>query len=233
VRAVLGGQVRVYPVHNGVDLNQFSPAGRGLDLDALACLPPPAAGTVRVGLLGTMAWWKGHKTFLRAISLLPTHLPVRAYVLGGALYHRQDSQCALEELRSFAAQLHLSHKVGFTGFVEDPASAMRALDIVVHASTQPEPFGMVIAEAMACGRALIASQAGGAAELLEVGTNALAHPPGDAAILAERIAELASNPELRARLGKAARATAEARFDRARLADELIRIYRQALASPN
>lgn len=71
---------------------------------------------------------------------------------------------------------------------------MRALDIVVHASTQPEPFGLVIAEAMACGRAVIASQAGGAAEIIDPGENALGLPPGDAAVLAERIVQLAQMP---------------------------------------
>src|SRR5207247_439443 len=64
-------------------------------------------------------------------------------------------------------------RVGFTGFLDDPASAMRALDIVVHASTQPEPFGLVIAEGMACGRAVIASRSGGSVEFIESGTNAL------------------------------------------------------------
>ncbi len=132
----------------------------------------------------------------------------------------------------YARRSKLTDKVGFTGFVEDPASATRALDIVVHASTQPEPFGLVIVEAMACGRALIASPIGGATEILELGKNALGHPPGNAAALAERIAELASNPELRSRLGKAGRATSETRFDRSRLASDLIPIYRKVLSSP-
>jgi glycosyltransferase involved in cell wall biosynthesis len=48
-----------------------------------------------------------------------------------------------------------------------PADAMRALDVVVHASTDPEPFGLVVAEAMACGRAVTTSGTGGASELIE------------------------------------------------------------------
>ena len=67
------------------------------------------------------------------------------------------------------------------GFVERPAAALRSLDVVVHASTQPEPFGLVIAEGMACGRAVIVSRAGGAVELVEEGVTALTHAPGDAA----------------------------------------------------
>src|SRR2546422_584269 len=229
VQSVCGDRVKVYTVYNAIDLSRFCPAGPTLDLDAMGGLPPSEAGIMRVALVGTFAWWKGHKTFLQAISLLPPSLPIRAYVVGGPIYRTRASQYSLNELRSLAAELKISHKVGFTGFVEDSASAMRSLDIVVHASIRPEPFGLVIVEAMACGRALIASKAGGAAEILELGKNALGHPPGDAAVLAKRIEELASNPDLRARLGKAGRATAELRFARARLAKDWVIIYRRVI----
>ena len=132
-----------------------------------------------------------------------------------------------------AAGLGISDRVGFTGFLDRPAEAVRALDVVVHASTRPEPFGLVIAEGMACGRAVIVSQAGGAAELIEADVNALGHAPGDAARLAEHIARLASDRSWRARRGAAARATAEQRFDRARLAAELIPIYRAVTNGSN
>ena len=74
---------------------------------------------------------------------------------------------------------------------------------------------------MACGRAVICSAAGGAAELIADGQDALAHPPGDDAALSERMAQLVRDPELRARLGRAARITAERRFERSRLAEEV------------
>ena len=75
---------------------------------------------------------------------------------------------------------------------------MRALDVVVHASVEPEPFGRVVAEAMACGRAVVASDAGGVREIAKDGENALLHPCGDAAALAERIERLA-DPSVYAR----------------------------------
>jgi glycosyltransferase involved in cell wall biosynthesis len=226
VRAVCGEHLTVRTIYNGIDVESFSPMGPQSDLDALSGMPPAAPETVRVGMLATLARWKGHRTFLRALSLLPQNLPVRGYVLGGALYRTTGSQHSLAELKDLATKLGVSHRVGFTGFLDQPADAMRALDIVVHASTQPEPFGLVIAEGMACGRAVIVSEAGGAMELIDADANALCHPPGDAARLAERIALLAADRSLRARLGAAGRATAEQRFNRARLASELIPIYR-------
>jgi glycosyltransferase involved in cell wall biosynthesis len=86
---------------------------------------------------------------------------------------------------------------------------------------------------MACGRAVIVSEAGGAAELFETEINALGHSPGDVAQLAEHITLLATDQSLRSRLGAAGRATAERRFNRSRLATELKPIYRAALGAGN
>lgn len=219
----------IYPIWNAVDLNHFSPIGPKLDLDDLSGLPAVAADVVYVGLVATFARWKGHRTFLRALALVPPSLPVRGYVVGGPVYETERSQVTLDELRAEASALGLGSRVGFTGFVPDAAPAIRALDIVVHASTDPEPFGLVIAEAMACGKAVVASESGGAAQLVTSGVDALVHAPGDARGLAWRIEELASDPALRRRLGHAARATAERCFARRRLASEFIAVYQAAL----
>jgi len=61
--------------------------------------------------------------------------------------------------------MKIENRVGFVPFQDNPADVYRALDIVVHASTKPEPFGRTIVEAMACGKPVIAAQTGGAAEL--------------------------------------------------------------------
>ena len=224
-RALANG-TRVVTVRNGVDLDRFSMAGAHANLDAMSGLPQAPANTIRVGLVATLARWKGHATFLEAIARLPPHLPVRAYIVGDAVYQTEGSQYSLDELRQLARSLGVADCVGFTGFVHTPEATFRALQVVVHASTAPEPFGLVIAEAMACGRAVIVSNAGGAAELVTPGVDALVHTPGDAGDLSRQIAALAGDADLRARIGRAARATAERSFDRARLAAELIPVYR-------
>jgi glycosyltransferase involved in cell wall biosynthesis len=231
VEEVCGRQLTVKAIYNGIDLENFSPAGPALDLDALSGLPPANGETVRVGMLATMARWKGHETFLRAMALIPPEVPVRGYIAGAALYQTNGSQHSLAELKQLARTLGVSHRIGFTGFVDQPAAAMRALDIVVHASTQPEPFGLVIVEGMACGRAVIASDGGGAVELITSGADALRNPPGDPNTLAGCITRLATDSELRLKLGQAGRITAEQRFDRARLATELVPIYQNVIAS--
>ena len=176
--------------------------------------------------VATLARWKGHKTFLAALRQVPAVVPLRAYIVGDAIYRTEGSQLSVEELRNDAEAAGIACRVGFTGFVRNVADAMRALDVVVHASTEPEPFGMVIAEAMACGRAVVASRSGGAAELITDDVDALGHDPGDATQLARAIARLAADPVLRRRLGAAARARAERTFDPRRLAASLVPIYR-------
>jgi glycosyltransferase involved in cell wall biosynthesis len=234
LESVCGSSAPVQTLYNVVDTAVFSPDGSTLDLDSLARISPADPGTLRVGMLCTFARWKGQETFLRALSLIPDELPLRAYIVGDALYETDGSQYSMAELKAEAKRLGVAERVGFTGFVAEPAAAIRSLDIVVHASTQPEPFGLVIIEAMACGRAVIVSEAGGAAELIDsenrIGINALGHTPGDAEQLAVRIKQLAADPKLRARLGAAGRDTAVRRFSRARLATELIPVYRRVTA---
>jgi glycosyltransferase involved in cell wall biosynthesis len=224
VRRALPAAVAPQIVYNAVDLASFDPAGAAEDLDARAGWRPPSGAVVRIGLIATFARWKGHDVFLRAIAALPASLPVRAYVIGGPLYATAGSQYELAELKRMAEALGAGDRVGFTGYLPAP-SAMRALDIVVHASTRPEPFGLVIAEAMACGRALVTSAAGGAGELIEPGVDALTHAPGDAEELSRQIARLADDRTLRAALGARAREAAARRFDSTRLAHEIAHVY--------
>jgi glycosyltransferase involved in cell wall biosynthesis len=228
LNSVCRGKVKIITVHNAVDLERFNPCGSVLDLDMLSGLPLAMQGTVRVGLVATMARWKGHEVFLRALSILPKALPIRGYVIGGPIYATRGSQYSVDELRNLASSLGLNGKVAFTGYVDDSASAMRALDIVVHASTQPEPFGLAVAEAMACGRPVVASNAGGVSEIISEDETALGHVPGDAAALAECIARLAADHCLRKKLGAKGRRLAEKQFDPSRLAGDVPPIYELA-----
>jgi glycosyltransferase involved in cell wall biosynthesis len=223
---VLGPRVPVHTITNAIDLERFSPGpGDGGALDAAAGLPPAPADTVRVGLVATFARWKGHEVFLDAVAQIGAEVPCRFYIVGGPIYQSLGSQYTLDELRARATALGLNGRLGFAGYQADPAGALRALDVVVHASTRPEPFGRVIVEGMACGRAVVAIRAGGAAELFDDGTTALGCPPNDPAALAGAIVRLVADPGLRSRLGAAGRQAALARFDRRRLAAEWIALY--------
>jgi glycosyltransferase involved in cell wall biosynthesis len=218
-------------VHNAIDSSVFAPGpGDGDWLDRLAGLPPAPAGVVRVGLIAAFARWKGQDVFLDAASRMasrPPGQPVRFYVVGGPLYQTRGSQWSSDELRARGAALLASGALGFVGFQRDPAPVFRTLDVVVHASTQPEPFGRTVVEGMACGRAVVVSSAGGAAELFTQDHDAVGVPPGDAAALAAALAGLVNDPARRDRLGAAARASAVAHFRRERLGPQVLEAYRR------
>jgi glycosyltransferase involved in cell wall biosynthesis len=218
-------------VLNGVDLTVFRPVGVAADLDQLAGVARAPSGIVRVGLVGTYARWKGHSTFLKAIAALPGGLPIRAYIVGGPVYQTTGSQWTRDELEAEARRLQIGERVGFIDFVASPARIFRALDIVVHASTEPEPFGLVVAEAMACGRAVIAAESGGVTEIVTPGINALMHRPGNVGDLASCITNLARDPELRTRLGRAARLRAETALGSPRFVGEICRAYDRVMAN--
>jgi glycosyltransferase involved in cell wall biosynthesis len=216
-------------IYNAIDTDAYSPGpADGVRLDYLAGLQPAESGTVRVGLIAAFARWKGQDVFLDAVARLlhsGTGHKLRFYLIGGPIYQTRASQFSRSELTARATALGISSQVGFIGFQEETADIYRALDIVVHASTQPEPFGRTIIEAMACARPVIVSRAGGAAELFTENYDALGVQPCDAHALASAIAALVERPHRRLQMSRRARRTAVEKFSRARLGRELAALY--------
>jgi len=232
VRSVLGS-LPAEMIYNAIDTQLFSPGpGNGARLDELAGLPQTEPGTLRIGLVATFARWKGHELFLQSASQFVQNSPdskVRFYIIGGPIYSTRGSQHSELELRKKASELGLAGRFGLVGFQQNPAHVYRALDVVVHASTQPEPFGRTIVEAMACGKPVIVSEAGGARELFTPDHDAVGFPPGNVWALNRRIKELMDSPSLRTHLANNARRTAVARFDRARFGPQILTAYRRLL----
>jgi len=196
---------RAAVVHGGVDL-------AALDATAGAHLAPgaPADPTPTVGIVGRIAPWKGQHVFVEAAGLLArSGRDVRFEIVGAPLFGEADY---LASLRARVGELGLSDRVRFAGFRRDAARAMLDLSVVVHASTSPEPFGQVVAEAMALRRPVVASDCGGPREIVEQGVSGLLVQPGDPAALAAAIGRLLDDPPLARRLADAGRARVEAHF---------------------
>jgi glycosyltransferase involved in cell wall biosynthesis len=226
--------LRTRVVYNGIDVEDFSPGPATGALAALAGMPPPAPGTLSIGLVATYAWWKGHRRFLEAaaeVSSAARGRPLRFYVVGGPIYSSAGSEVTDADLRAIVRERGLVEQVGFVPFQANAAAVYRELDIVVHASERPEPFGRTIVEAMACGRAVVVARAGGAVELFSEGRDALGYEPGQPGDLARAVLELTTDDELRRRIGTAARVSAVERFNRRRLGPELLGLYRELVPS--
>ncbi len=100
----------------------------------------------------------------RSPGVLASHRPIAGgprLHRGGPIYTTAGSQWTVDALRGQARELGISDRVGFVPFQSEPGWVYRSLDVVVHASTRPEPFGLTIVEAMACGRSVVVSAAGG------------------------------------------------------------------------
>jgi len=230
----LRSELRVRVVENGIDTQKFMSAGHGVDLAELSGLPPLAEGGIAVGLVATYAFWKGHDLFLEAAArLVRAELgrPLRFYVVGGPIYGTHGSERSRADLEAMVRKLGLQGKVGLVPFQTEVERVYPALDVVVHASTRPEPFGRTIVEAMAAGRPVVVARAGGAAELFDEGRTGLGFTPGDASDLTRVLGSLVADRALRSRLGLAAAAEAASRFDRARLGPALVDVYRELLGA--
>ena len=205
-----GGAVQnVATIPNGID-----PAPcRTLDLEARQRLRETlgvADGPV-LGIFGRLAEWKGQHILLEVVARLPG---TQAIVVGDALFGEVEYR---DFLMARVRELDVERRVRFLGFRDDVPALMRACDIVVHASIAPEPFGRVIVEAMLAGLPVIASDAGGAREIVENGRSGILVPPGDAEILAAAVRALLAD-QVRARrlaLAGSERALAEFGLDRA------------------
>lgn len=172
-------------------------------------LEPPSNGNeVHIAMVGRLAPWKGQLQFIKALTALNALLPTgwKASVVGGALFGEQDYE---QSLRSAIDDSSLSDKVTMTGHVDDVASFMNDVDIVVHCSTKPEPFGQVVAQGMAAARAVVASKFGGPAEIISDRENGILVDPLDEVEVAQTLHELIGNPDLRAKLGNEARIAAK------------------------
>jgi glycosyltransferase involved in cell wall biosynthesis len=223
--------VPVDVVHNAVDLERFCPGEAEPEwLEARSGSTGGARETFSFGLVATYADWKGQDVFIRAVAEMRRLAPdaaFRAYIVGGPIYSTIGSQWTRQKLEALAAEHGVSDRIRFVPFEPRIERLYRSLDVVVHASTRREAFGLTIAEAMACGRPVVAARHGGAAELFDDGRSALGVAPGDAEGLARALLLLRDDPARRRELGEAARAAAIARFDRRRLAGELEILYRK------
>jgi hypothetical protein len=97
----------------------------------------------------------------------------------------------------------LSDRVFLTGYRANVADYVNALDVVIHASILPEPFGRVVLEGMALRKPVIGTRAGGVPDIIEDGTTGLLYTPGDDAALADCIARLVEDAKLRGSMGEA------------------------------
>ncbi len=195
--------------------------------------PRPAHSALHaptIGLVGRIARWKGQHVFLKAASLVHARFPqARFQIIGAPLFAEQAYE---EEIRALTRELGLEGSAEFLGFRTDVPALIDGLDILAHASITAEPFGLVIAEGMAAGKPVVATNGGGAREIVADGETGLLVPMGDAEAMASALLQLLEDPEEARRMGERGRERIAAQFSIERTARGMEAVYADILQTP-
>jgi glycosyltransferase involved in cell wall biosynthesis len=180
-----------------------------------------------VGIVGNVRAWKGQETVVRAIIDVAKVFPeVVCFFVGAST---PEDKPYLDHLQGLIKSAGIESNVRFTGYQSDPASFINLMQVVIHASIQPEPFGMVVLEAMAQRKPVVGSRAGGPVEMVQEGETGYTYPPGDAAALSSRIVELLNSPDKAARMGEAGYKRLMTMFTLEGYMDDIHAVYRAIL----
>ncbi len=156
---------------------------------------------VTSGMVSVLAKWKGVGNFLEAAApLLREHRNLRVLICGDEIYRTKGHEGYLESLKNFSEKEEISDVVEFLPFQVDVSPVYSRIDVLVHASVTPEPFGRVISEARLCNCAVIATNGGGAAEQIESGKTGLLVNLNDIVDLRKAISLLINDQETRSKL---------------------------------
>jgi glycosyltransferase involved in cell wall biosynthesis len=205
-RSAGGRNVNLCVIPNGFTVGSFI-AGTEDEITALR-RATGSSDSFLIGVFGRITPWKGQKVLVEAISRLPQ---VKAVVVGDALFTEQDQQYK-RELVNLCQQLGVADRVHFTGFQQNVLPLLHAVDLVVHCSVAPEPFGRVIVEAQLAGKPVIAARSGAPTEIIEDGVNGLLVTPGNPEELGTAICALLMDPACAGRMASNGRELAENRY---------------------
>lgn len=211
-------------IYNALDLAEFLQSyDDGAERARLGLAPDDRV----VGILGRLVPWKGHRVFLEAMARVARQVPnLRCLIVGDAAPGEQAYRAELEAL---ARDLGLGERCKFLGWRSDVPALLSVMDVLVHASLDPEPFGRVLIEGMAAAKPVVAADGGACPEIIEHGVSGLLVPPGEAQALADAVAGLLGDPDRLHTMGIMARHQAEARFSIDEHVRQVERVYEELL----
>ena len=191
-------------VNNAVDLDDYK---KKYDIETIRNEFDIGNDDIVIGIVGRICWWKGQDIFVQAISEVRKKYPnVVGLVVGDVEKNanKKQNEKFSKDLCVTIAAIGMEKKIIFTGPRNDVPRLLSAIDVLVHASTTPEPFGLVVIEAMASKKPVIATRAGGILDIIENEKNGLLVPCGDSRAMARSIFLLIEKKDVREKLGRAA-----------------------------
>jgi glycosyltransferase involved in cell wall biosynthesis len=206
-------------IHNAIDVERFSSCSRSRDAIRARLGIPPRAPVVEI--TGRLAAEKGHSCLIEAVRMISRAMPaVRLLVVGdGPERPRLESQCA---------GLGLSANVIFLGNRADVPELLSACDVFVLASTY-EGFGLVLLEAMAAGKPIVATRVGGVPEVIQDGRTGTLVPCSEPEPMAAAIMELLNDPRRAAEMASNGLEYVRRNYDLPAMADKYRDLYERLL----
>lgn len=200
--------------------------GEGSSPDFSEVIRARGTGPV-VGMVGNIMRWKGQAVVLEAIREVRDAFPdIRCFIVGKVA---ERSEGYKEELDRYVRDHDLGQTVVFLGYRRDVRAIIRQMDVLLHASLEPEPFGLVILEGMAEERPVIASKAGGPTEIVQDGETGILVEPGNSHQMAEAIRYLLSHREVALEMGQKARLRFLEKFTWKRMCAETEALHEEVL----
>ena len=221
-------------IHNGVDMSKFTQSYSTESVRKEFGIKPDQT---LVGMIGRMDWWKGHEYFLEAMARAAKHIAgLRGIIIGAAgkdvISNLKINRQYFQKLKSLIKTLNLADSIILTEYRNDVPRLFAALDVLVHASSIPEPFGLAVIEGMAAGKPVVATAAGGVLEIIEDGVNGLLVPCKDSEAMARAILQIISNPDRAKQMGLAARRRVAEKFTVQHQVKAVEKLYDDMLAKP-
>jgi len=212
---------KVQKIYNGAATNVFRP---GLEVGDLRERLRLGKDKKIIGVFSRIDPWKGHRLFLAAAKIIRERAADTIFlIVGGG--RPKDKDPLLEEVGS----LGLTEDVVFTGFRDDVPELMNLCDVIVNPSVEPEPFGRVIIEAMACGKAVVAFNTGGQKEIIVNNVTGVLVPEQNARALAQACLDLLENSAKAREMGARGRARVEELFSAEANIAGIERLYEELL----
>jgi predicted outer membrane repeat protein len=183
---------------------------------------------LRYGICGRLVEWKGIREFIYAAQIVAVKFPgSKAFIIGGVSDGDESFELEMHEL---VTSLNLGKNIIFTGYRSDILALTSFLDVVVHASNLPEPFGRVLIEGMAMKKPVVATKGGGPLEIIVDGKTGFLVEMGNSKVLAESIMALLGQPNLRSKMGLAGKERVLKLFNATINAGKLEAIYEQLVS---
>ena len=208
----------------GIDLEPFLQGGRREDVRRQWGVKDDE---LLVGMAGRVTYWKGQSVFAETAKLIVDKYPKVKFVAVGGVFDNDTHH--MDNFKAQVRNLGIEEKFIIEDFRSDMPSVFAALDIFVLPSVLPEPFGLVVIEAMASGKPVIATAPGGPSETVVDGETGYLVPPSDPQLIADPLEKLL-DPERRKRMGEAGKKRACDTFSLARYVAQFQDLYSRVLA---